>query len=206
MSFYNRRIMPWLVDCACSLSAITTQREKVVPQAQGVVLEIGIGSGLNLPLYNPHHVRKIIGLDPDENMWKRSRKRRIGFPIPIERVGLSGEQIPLNNQCVDTVLVTYSLCTIPDPIAALKEMRRVLKPEGKLLFLEHGEAPDERTRQWQKRIDPIWKRLAGGCHSGRPILHLIEESDWYIENQSQAYIKGPKPLAYNYWGSARTKK
>jgi len=203
MGFYDRHIMPRLIDFACSLKPITYQRRLTVPQAEGVVLEVGIGSGLNLPFYDASKVKKIIGIDPDDQMWARSQKQRSGFQIPIERIGLSGEDIPLEGNLADTVLATYTLCTIPDPVAALKEMRRVLKPGGKLVFLEHGQAPDAHIRKWQERIDPYWKKIAGGCRPGRPIPSLLNEAGWRVERLAQGYIPGPKPLTYNYWGTAR---
>jgi len=202
MGFYNRHFMPRLIDFACGLSQINKQRQKVVPLAEGVVIEVGIGSGLNLPHYDPGKVEKIIGIDPDDHMWKRSAKRRAQTHIPVERIGLSGEQIPLEDKTADTVLVTYSLCTIPDPVSAMQEMRRILKPGGRMLFLEHGEAPDAGVQRWQRRIDPAWRKLAGGCHSGRPIPKLIEQAGWRIDRMEQDYVPGPKVLAYNYWGAA----
>ncbi len=202
MGFYNQYIMPSLINGLCGMSEITDQRRKVVPQAEGLVVEIGIGSGLNLPHYDAGRVTKVIGIDPDEHMWKVGRDRVRLSAVPVERVGLSGEQIPLDRHMADTVLVTYSLCTIPDPVAALREMRRILKPGGRLLFLEHGAAPEERVRKWQGRIDPLWKRIAGGCHSGRPIPKLLEQAGWKVSDMEEGYISGPKPLAYNYLGSA----
>ncbi len=202
MGFYNRHIMPNLINGLCGMSEITDQRRKLVPQAEGVVVEVGIGSGHNLPHYDAGKVAKVIGIDPDEHMWKAGRKRVRLSSVPVERVGLSGEQIPLDRHTADTVLVTYSLCTIPDAAAALQEMRRVVKPGGRLLFLEHGAAPEASVRKWQARIDPLWKRIAGGCHSGRPIPNLLEQAGWKIEEMSEGYISGPKPLAYNYLGSA----
>ncbi|MEO1159810.1 MAG: class I SAM-dependent methyltransferase [Pseudomonadota bacterium] len=202
MGSYNRHIMPRMIDCLYGMAQFSEQRQKVVPRAQGLVVEIGIGSGLNLPHYDAGKVHKVIGVDPDEQMWKAGRNRVRLSAVPVERVGLSGEQIPLEKHLADTVLVTYSLCTIPDVVAALTEMRRILKPGGRLLFLEHGAAPEESVRKWQARIDPVWKRIAGGCHSGRPIPQLLEQAGWKIDEMEQAYISGPKPLAYNYWGSA----
>lgn len=203
MGFYNRHIMPRLIDYLCSDTAIADQRRKVVGRAEGVVLEIGIGSGLNLPFYDPYRVERIIGIDPDEGMWGLSAERRRDLTIPIERLGLSGECIPLEDHSVDCVVVTYSLCTIPDPVAALREMRRVLKPEGRLLFAEHGESPDDGVRRWQQRIDPLWKRLAGGCHSGRPIPRLLMQAGWNLTELEEGYISTPKVLCYEYWGVAR---
>jgi ubiquinone/menaquinone biosynthesis C-methylase UbiE len=203
MGWYDRYVMPRLIDYLCSDDGITEQRRRVVTRAEGVVLEIGIGSGLNLPHYDPDRVERIIGIDPDEAMWGLSAERRRDLEIPIERLGLSGERIPLGDDSVDCVLVTYSLCTIPDPVAALREMRRVLKPGGNLLFAEHGESPDAGVQRWQRRIDPIWKKLAGGCHSGRPIPQLLDEAGWQLSELEQGYIPGPKVLCYEYWGVAR---
>lgn len=202
MGFYNKHVLPRCLDMACGVKPITKQREKVVPHAEGFVVEIGIGSGQNLPHYNPNKVNKIVGIDPDEHIWKRSKARRDACPIPIERLGLSGEDIPLDTNTADTVVVTYSLCTIPDPVKALKEMKRVLKPGGHLLFTEHGKAPDENVHRWQHRIDPLWGKLAGGCHTGRDIPDLFRQADLKFKHLDQMYIPGPKPLSYNYWGAS----
>ena len=203
MGFYDKHILPRCLDKACGIGPITKQREKVVPLAEGMVLEIGIGSGQNLPHYNPNTVTKIIGVDPDEHIWKRSEKRRADCPIEIERIGLSGEDIPLEKNTADSVVVTYSLCTIPDPIKALHEMKRILKPSGKIFFSEHGKAPDDKVHRWQNYIDPIWKKLAGGCHSGRDIPDLFKQAGLSFEDLQESYIPGPKVLSYNYWGIAK---
>ncbi len=203
MGFYNKHILPRCLDKACGIGPITKQREKVVPMAEGVVLEIGIGSGQNLPHYNPDKVTKIIGVDPDEHIWKRSKQRRAACPIDIERIGLSGEQIPLETNTADSVVVTYSLCTIPDPVKALHEMKRILKPGGKILFSEHGKAPDDTVHSWQNRIDPVWKKIAGGCHSGRDIPDLFRQAGLSFDMLQEMYIPGPKVLSYNYWGVAK---
>ena len=200
MGFYDKYILPCCLDRACAIGPVSKQREKVVPFASGVVLEIGIGSGLNIPFYNPDKVSKIIGVDPDEYIWKRSAKRRAASPLEIERIGLSGEDIPLQDNMADSVVVTYSLCTIPDPIKALGEMKRILKPGGKILFTEHGKAPDAKVHRWQNRIDPIWGKLAGGCHTGRDIPTLFRQAGLEFESLEQGYIPGPKVLSYNYWG------
>ena len=202
MGFYAKHILPCCLDLACGVKPITKQREKVVPHAEGVVLEIGIGSGQNLPHYDPDKVSKIIGVDPDDHIWKRSVKRREACPIEIERIGLSGEDIPLEKNTADTVVVTYSLCTIPDPVKALREMTRILKPGGKILFSEHGKAPDTNVQKWQQRIDPLWGKIAGGCHSGRDIPALFREADLTFDSLGEMYVPGPKVLSYNYWGVA----
>lgn len=203
MGFYARHILPRCLDKACGIGPIEKQRAKIVPLARGRVVEIGIGSGLNLPHYDPARVSSITGIDPDEHIWKRSAARRAAADFPIDRIGLSGESIPLDDATADTVVVTYSLCTIPDPVSALREMRRILKPDGEILFCEHGQAPDARIARWQSRIDPIWKHIAGGCHSGRNIPALFKQADLNIETLDQMYIPGPKVLSYNYWGRAR---
>jgi len=191
------------LDKACSIGPIEKQRAKVVPLAKGRVLEIGIGSGLNLPHYDPAKVNAVIGVDPDEHIWARSKARREAADFEIERIGLSGEDIPMESDSADTVVVTYSLCTIPDPVKALREMRRILKPGGEILFSEHGRAPDDGVAKWQSRIDPIWSKLAGGCHSGRDIPGLFAQAGLETAELHQQYIPGPKVLSYNYWGRAR---
>jgi len=203
MGFYAKHILPRCLDAACGIGPISKQREKVVPHAEGVVLEIGIGSGQNLPFYNRDKVSKIIGVDPDEYIWKRSAKRRADCEIEVERIGLSGEDIPLDKNIADTVVVTYSLCTIPDAVKALREMTRTLKPGGKILFTEHGKAPDEAIHKWQRRIDPLWGKIAGGCRSGRDIPELFRQADLKFDKLEEMYIPGPKVLGYNYWGAAR---
>lgn len=203
MGFYAKHILPRVLDAACGAKPFPRQREKVVPHAEGVVLEIGIGSGLNLPFYNPAKVTKIIGVDPDEHIWKRSADRRKACPIEIERIGLSGEDIPLGNNEVDSVVVTYSLCTIPDPVKALGEMTRILKPGGKIYFSEHGKAPDANVNRWQTRIDPIWGKIAGGCHTSRDIPDILKQADVKVNDMNEMYLPGPKLFSYHYWGVAR---
>lgn len=202
MGFYEKYILPYCLDKACSIGPIEKQRAKIVPFARGHVLEIGIGSGLNLPHYDSTKIEKVTGVDPDEHIWKRSQKRRDAAKFPVERIGLSGEDIPMSTGSVDTVVVTYSLCTIPDPVKALREMRRILKPGGDILFCEHGKSAEPKIAKWQNRIDPIWSKLAGGCHSGRDIPDLIAQAGLQTTELHQGYIPGPKVLAYNYWGRA----
>jgi len=202
MGFYDRHILPHVLDCACATKPIRKQREKIIPLAHGDVVEIGIGSGHNLPYYDQDKVTKLIGIDPDANVWKKAAPNRAKFHKPLERLGLSGESIPLPDACADTVVVTYSLCTIPDPVKALVEMKRLLKPGAKLLFCEHGQAPDANVHTWQTRIDPMWKRIAGGCHSGRNIPSLLKSAGLKIDVMEEMYIPGPKILSYNYWGQA----
>ncbi|WP_371396609.1 class I SAM-dependent methyltransferase [Fretibacter rubidus] len=203
MGFYQKHVLPFCLNKACGVKPISKQRQKIVPLASGRVLEIGIGSGLNLPHYNAENVTEIIGVDPDDHIWKRSKTMREACPIPVRRIGLSGEQIPMDDNTVDSVVVTYALCTIPDPVRALREMARILKPGGAIYFSEHGMAPDVSVQKWQGRIDPLWKKLAGGCHSGRDIPDLFQAAGIGFEQLEQMYIPGPKVLSYNYWGIAR---
>ena len=201
-NWYERHILPYLIDMACGIGPVKKQREKIVPLAAGRVLEIGIGTGLNLPHYDAHRVDRVIGLDPGTEMHRLARKRLEGTGLTVELVGLSAERIPYADASFDCVLVTFSLCTIPDPVAALREMRRVLKPGGKLLFCEHGRAPDASVARWQDRLTPVWSKFAGGCHLNRDIPALLVEAGFICEDLQTMYLPGPRPLTFNYWGSA----
>ncbi len=202
MSWYEEHVVPHLISFACSIKPVRKQREKIVPLAQGDVLEIGIGSGLNLPYYDSQKVRKIWGLEPSEGMRKLATKNLQGMSLDLEFIDLPGEEIPLESNSVDTVLVTYTLCTIPDVATALEGMRRVLRPEGQLLFCEHGVAPDENVRRWQNRLNSGWGVLAGGCNMNRDVPSMIEAAGFKIVQDERMYIPGPRILSYNYWGSA----
>jgi ubiquinone/menaquinone biosynthesis C-methylase UbiE len=200
--WYERRVLPYLLDFACGIRPVRRQRQKVVPLATGRVLEIGIGTGLNLEHYDKRCVSHVVGLDPGVEMHRLARKRAQAAGIPVELVALSAERIPFDDGAFDTVLVTYSLCTIPDPVAALKEMRRVLKAGGRLVFCEHGLAADASVRAWQHRLTPMWSRIAGGCHLDRDIAGLLRDAGFRCKDMQTAYLPGPRPLTYNYWGSA----
>ena len=202
MGLYERFILPKVVHLTCSSKPIRYQRRKVVPLAKGRVLEIGIGSGLNLPYYDPSKVERVWGLEPSMQMRAMAEKRVRETQLKVEFIGLSDDEIPLESDSVDTVLVTYTLCTIPDVVRALEGMRRVLKPGGELIFSEHGLAPDENVRRWQDRLNPIWKRLGGGCNLNRPIPSLIEQGGFKIKSMETMYIPGWKPASFNYWGTA----
>src|SRR5690606_6786902 len=154
------------------------------------VLEIGIGTGLNLPFYDAGRVQRVIGLDPSEESWKLAGSRAAGLPFAVEFIGLPGEEIPLADGSVDTVLVTFALCTIPDPVAALRGMARVLRPQGNLLFCEHGRSPDAGVCRWQDRITPLWRRLAGGCHLNRDIPQLLRDGGFNIASLHTGYLPG----------------
>ena len=203
MGFYARHVLPRLLDRACSLSAIERQRAKVVPLATGDVVEIGIGSGLNLPHYDPAKVTSVTGVDPDAALWEMAGDRVQACDFPVTHIPLSGERIALPDDSADTVVITYALCTIPDPVSALREAARLLRPGGAILFTEHGLAPDMKTARWQRRIDPVWSRIAGGCHSGRDIPALFARAGLRLDDLQQGYVPGPRVLGYNYWGAAR---
>jgi len=202
MGWYEEHILPHMIDLACSTKQNRRQREKIVPLAAGKVLEIGFGSGLNVPHYDAAKVEKIWGLEPSAGMRRKAQAMVRQSDIEIEFIDLPGEQIPLENESMDTVLVTYSLCTIPDARAALEGMRRVLKPGGQLLYCEHGVAPDDGVRRWQTRLNPLWSRVAGGCNMNRDIPSLLQSAGFNITSDERMYIPGPKVLCYNYWGKA----
>jgi ubiquinone/menaquinone biosynthesis C-methylase UbiE len=174
----------------------------VVPAAEGRVLEIGIGSGLNLPFYSSN-ARQVIGLDPSLKLLAMARRSRRTVFRYLEFIGGSAEKIPLNSGSVDTVVTTWTLCSIPAALDALREMHRVLKPSGRLLFVEHGRAPELNVQWWQDRLTPIWKRLSGGCHLNRAIGSLIEDAGFQFERLETGYMRGPKPMTFMYEGSAR---
>lgn len=201
-SWYDRHILPYLLDFACGLAPVAEQRRKVIPQAAGKVLEIGIGTGLNLAFYDRRKIQKLVGVDPAEQMHSLARRRSRRAGIPVELVPISAEKLPVESESFDCVVCTYTLCSVPDPLAALREMRRVLRPGGKLLFAEHGLAPDAQVAKWQARIEPYWSRIAGGCHLTRDVPSLMKEAGFIVEVEA-AYIAWPKSLAYNFWGEAR---
>jgi len=202
MGLYGRYILPKVVHFACGLKPNMRQREKVVPRAHGRVLEIGIGSGLNLPYYDSTKVSKLWGLDPSPEMTRMARRAAASLPFEVEFIGLPGEEIPLEDRSIDTVVVTYALCTIPDTAAALRQISRVLRPGGELIFCEHGAAPDASVRRWQDRLNPVWKRFGGGCNLNRPIPALIEAGGFRIKELDTLYLPGWRPASFNYWGAA----
>ena len=203
MSLYERWILPALIDKGCGAPPILKQREKVVPRATGRVLEIGMGSGLNLAFYKSEQIEFVWGLEPSQGMRRRAQARVEAAPFEIKWLDLPGEEVPLEDGSVDTVVLTFTLCTIPDPARALFQMRRVLAPGGRLLFCEHGAAPEASIKKWQDRVNPIWKRLAGGCHLNRRIPHEIQQAGFKIESLEEMFLPNtPRIAAYNYWGSA----
>jgi ubiquinone/menaquinone biosynthesis C-methylase UbiE len=203
MGLYGKHILPKLVHFACSRKPNMRQRAKVVPRAHGVVLEIGIGTGLNLPFYDPHNVTKVFGLDPSVEMTRVAAEAARSVDFEVAFIGLPGEEIPLETASIDSVVLTYTLCSIPLAREALGQMKRVLKPGGELVFCEHGAAPDPSVRRWQDRLNPIWSRLGGGCQLNRPIPALLEQGGFEIRELEADYIPGWRPASFNYWGVAR---
>ena len=201
-NWYERHILPKALDFACGMPMIGRMRQLVVPQAQGRVLEVGIGTGLNMRYYDKTRVTHITGLDPALQLHPLAQERIAQAGLPVDLVGLSAEKIPLPDASFDTVLITYTLCTIPDAPAALLEMRRVLAPTGKLLFCEHGRAPDASVQRWQERLQPVWGPLAGGCHLGRDIPALLVAAGFTLPELQTRYLPGPRPFTFHYWGEA----
>jgi len=202
MGFYGRYVLPRIVHFTCGLKPNMRQRHKVVPRARGRVLEVGFGSGLNLPFLDAAQVTRVWGLDPSAEMTRLAERAARSVSFPVELIGLRGDEIPLEDESVDTVLVTYTLCSIPDTEPALRQMARVLKPGGRLVFCEHGAAPDAGGRRWQDRLNPLWKRLGGGCQLNRAIPELLEKGGFRIEEIDTMYIPGWRPASFNYWGTA----
>ncbi len=203
MSFYEQHILPHVIDLACGEKVIMDERSSLLGAAEGRVLEVGMGSGLNLRYYNPDKVDFVWGLEPSEGMRKKARKNLARSPVQVEWLGLPGEEIPLDNHSADTVVLTFTLCTIPDWQAALKQMHRVLKPGGRLLFCEHGAAPDASVARWQDRINPVWKKVAGGCHLNRRIPELLAQGGFTIGDLQMDYLpKTPRIAGFRYKGYA----
>jgi len=201
MSFYNDRILPHVINLAMRNRELSPYRERVISQAHGRVLEIGIGSGLNLALYGPN-VDTILGLDPAPRLLEMAQEATNRSKIPVTLITGSAQAIPIDRGSIDTVVTTWTLCSIPDAGAALQEMRRVLKPAGQLLFVEHGSAPEEDVRKWQNRLTPIWRKIGGGCHLNRPIRALIEDAGFRMIRLDTGYAKGPRPMTFFYEGCA----
>jgi ubiquinone/menaquinone biosynthesis C-methylase UbiE len=202
MKFYDEYVLPHVINLAMRNRDLLPYRKRALRAAQGRVLEIGIGSGLNLRFY-PAQVREIVGLEPAPRLAAMARHAASGSEMPTTFIEAPAESIPLDSHSVDTVISTWTLCSIPDVDAALREMRRVLKPDGQLVFVEHGQAPELQVRRWQDRLTPIWKRIGGGCHLNRPIRGLVEHGGFAITQLETGYMRGPKPMTFMYEGRAR---
>lgn len=203
MGFYSDHVEPAIVSFACSLPAISKERAQIVPEASGVVLEVGFGSGHNARFYDGSRITHLFALEPSAAMRRKAHKKIGALPFALDWIDLKAEEIPLDSGSVDTVLVTYTLCTIPDVGRALSGMKRVLKPGGRLLFLEHGAAPDPGVRRWQDRLNPLWGRLSGGCNLNRDPVSLIREAGFAIDYADCGYAVGaPKFAGFMYRGVA----
>lgn len=205
-SWYERHILPRLLDLGCSSPQVRTLRQQVLPAAEGRVIEVGLGSGLNLPFYDPSKVSEVIGVDPAAAILRRAEGRIAAASVPVSVETLSGEDLPFDDAVADSLVCTFTLCSIPDAAAALAEMRRVLKPDGRLIFAEHGASPDPGVRKWQDRLNGPWGRIAGGCNLNRPILELIETAGFHTETLERGYLpRAPRFAGYSYSGWARRK-
>ncbi len=200
-SLYERYVLPRLIDKACGQPPMTELRSRYVPRARGEVLEIGIGSGLNLPHYTGA-VTSITGVDPSAELNEKARERAADLDIPVSVLGISGEDLPVGNNHFDTVVCTWTLCSIPNPYRAVEEMRRVLKPGGELLFVEHGRSDDPRIQKWQARVEPLWKKIGGGCHLTRRADDLLEAAGFRVTEKETGYVPGPKIAAFMLHGVA----
>ena len=203
MSFYENKILPHVINCACGMKAVDLQRAKVVPLAQGEVLELGIGTGLNAKHYDAARVSKVIGIDPSQESWQLAQPAVQQSDVAIEYRNGSAEDIPLATDSIDTAVITYTLCTIPDPTRALAEVVRVLRPGGRVLVAEHALAPDASVAKWQNRVNGFWGKMAGGCHINRDIRGLIEATPLKVQDWQAMYLpQMPKIAGYNVWGTA----
>lgn len=204
MGLYASHVLPRLVDWGCGTATVAAQRERIVPRARGRVLEIGIGSGRNLAFYDPARVEAVWGVDPSPELYRIAEGRAAGRPFPV-RFFVRGADEPglaLADGSADTVVVTYALCTIPDPILALREARRVLAPDGELLFAEHGGSPDPGVRRWQERISPVWGRMAGGCRLDHDPVESLGSAGFRIAELETRYVAGWKPASWHFLGVA----
>jgi len=202
VGLYSRFVLPRLIDLAMKDEAATARRSALVPQAAGSVLEIGIGSGHNLSFYSPA-VTRLQGVDPSAPLLAMARRKLDRVSFPVELVCQSAERLRLDARSIDTVVTTWTLCSVPDPLQALRELRRVLKPDGRLLFIEHGVSPDPTVHAWQRRLNPIWRRIGGGCNLDRRIDELIRAAGFRIAELQTTYLPGPRPMTYTYEGHAR---
>ena len=202
MSLYNKYILPNLIISGCNKKPQMKQREKIIPNAKGKVLEVGIGSGLNLSFYDPDKVTELVGIDPSLELWeKRQPVKDLGFHY--EFIKGVAEDMPFGKDSFDTIVLTYTLCSIPDFQSALESLRKVLKPSGKFLFCEHGKAPDKSVLLTQNAINPIWKLIGGGCNINRDIPSIINGNGFKILTLETMYVPGWKPVSFNFWGEAK---
>jgi ubiquinone/menaquinone biosynthesis C-methylase UbiE len=203
MGLYAKHILPRIIDVAMRNKEAARLRADWIPHARGEVLEVGIGSGLNLPFYSAE-VQHIYGVDPSVELQRMARKKAADIGIPIEFLLQSAEEpIPLDDASIDSVVVTWTLCSVPNPGKALQQMKRVLKRSGRLIFVEHGRAPDLGISAWQDRLTPVWKRIGGGCHLNRKVDDMIRAAGFRITELRTFYLSGPRPMTYTYQGFAQ---
>ena len=203
MSLYDKYLLPHLLNCTCNQKPFIHQRKKVVPLAKGNILEIGIGSGLNIPFYEAEGIDKIWGIDPSEELVAMAKNQVKDDTPEIEFIISKAEEIDFDDAFFDTILMTYTMCTINNLSEAFTELKRVIKPTGKLIFCEHGMAPDKNVIKWQNRINTFWPKISGGCNINKEIPSIIESSGFSILDLENMYLpKTPKVLGYNYWGTA----
>ena len=203
MGIWATRILPGLIEKACRSRTILGERRRWIPRAHGEVLELGVGSGLNLAFYDPARVARVTGVDPSAPLLSRAGPRVAQAPVPVELVEASAEQLPFDPGSFDSAIVTYSLCSMDEPARALAEVRRVLRPGGELVFIEHGLAPDARTRWWQRRLNPVWRRISGGCRLDRDLPAVLRGAGFAVDELTAGYSGGVRWLSYTYQGTAR---
>jgi ubiquinone/menaquinone biosynthesis C-methylase UbiE len=202
MSWYARRVLPWVIDKACRSSEIREERERWVPRARGQVLEIGVGSGLNLAFYDRNRVERVIGIDPSAQLLARASERAKTAPVPVELVTGSAELVPFPDASFDSILTTYTLCSVDDVPRVLGELRRVLRPNGELIFVEHGVAPDPGPRRIQRLLTPAWSRFGGGCRLDRDVPAVLAAARFVSSDLTTGYTNGRRWLSYTYTGTA----
>jgi ubiquinone/menaquinone biosynthesis C-methylase UbiE len=202
MGLYKKYLLPKIIHWTCGQNPTMRQREKVVPLARGKVLEVGIGTGLNLGYYDSENVEHLTGLDPSKENWNMNNVSAESFGLDLSFVQASAEDIPADNDAFDSAIITYTLCSIPDPLISLHEIRRVLKPSGQLIFCEHGIAPDKNVEKWQHALNPIWRFISGGCNLNRNIPELLKSGGFKIKDLDTMYLPGWRAGSFNYWGTA----
>jgi ubiquinone/menaquinone biosynthesis C-methylase UbiE len=203
VSLWGGHVLPHLVEKACRSAAILEERKRWVPRAHGDVLEIGVGSGLNLAFYEAAKVTKVTGLDPSAPLLARAARRVATARVPVELVRGHAEHLPFPDHAFDSAVITYSLCSVDDPARALAELRRVLRRDGELVFVEHGLARDAATRRWQRRLTPVWRRVGGGCHLDRDIAAILRDAGYRSDDLRAEYAEGARWLSYTFEGTAR---
>lgn len=202
MGLYKKYLLPKIIHWTCGQNPTMRQREKIIPLAYGKVLEVGIGTGLNLGYYNSSNIDHLMGLDPSVENWKINKLNAESLGLDLSFVQASAEEIPTDNNEFDSAVITYTLCSIKDPVVSLQEIRRVLKPGGQLIFCEHGIAPDRKVEKWQHTVNPFWRIISGGCNLNRNIPEMLNEGGFKIRKLDTMYLPGWKLGSFNYWGTA----